>query len=80
MDVAHIREVSHPSRDASQHAHQLDDGELTIVFLRQTSRHISIWVQCVRMKGIYQLGLVTLSITAALHCCICVSTSQQDSP
>lgn len=35
MDVAHVGEVPHPCRDAAQHSHQLDDGELTVVLLRE---------------------------------------------
>ena len=33
VDVAHVGEVFHARGDATQHTHQLDDGELGIVFL-----------------------------------------------
>lgn len=72
MDVAHIGEVSHPRGDASQHAHQLDDGELTVVLLRGEPKntHMGRWSQCVRMKGIYQLGDMTAFIIGALQRCL----------
>lgn len=37
MDVSHIGEISHSRRYAPQHPHQLDDCELTVVFLHKHS-------------------------------------------
>lgn len=34
VDVAHVREVLHPRCDPPQHPHQLDGGELSIVYLQ----------------------------------------------
>ena len=38
VDITHVRQVPHARRDATQHAHQLDHCELTIVFLTQRER------------------------------------------
>lgn len=36
VDVAHVREVLHACGDATQHAHQLEGGELAVVVLTKT--------------------------------------------
>ena len=38
VDVAQVCQVGHASCNATQHAHQLDDGELTIVPLDKSKR------------------------------------------
>lgn len=35
MDVAQVRQVGHTGRNAAQQPHQLDDGKLAIVSLRE---------------------------------------------
>lgn len=40
VDVAQVGQVGHPSGDAPQQPHQLDDGELTIVSLQEEQKHV----------------------------------------
>lgn len=54
MDVSHVGEIPHSCCNAPQHSHQLDDCELTIMFLKKKKNQTS-WPRKVKDINLAQL-------------------------
>ena len=65
MDVSHVGQVLHARGDATQHAHQLDHCEMTVVLLR--GKALEMAEMYVIISVIYlakvDFGLIQLCIT-----------------